>query len=186
VEARADRSDRDAQHLGDLGQVATLEMAENEQSSLLRSQASEAPLELISIGDVEEVVSGHGQIDRQGEKVRDPPAFSLGLGKAGANDEAVEPRVEPIRITESGQVTPGDHQRFLDGILGLIDVAEDPLGECEEAIATSADQVGVRASITLACSLDEVSVHRLHSRRRLLEASTSPYGCKSPRGIHSW
>ena len=47
-----------------------------------------------------------------------------------------------------GQVTPGDHQRVLHGILGPIDVAEDPLGERVEAVATDADQVGIGLPVT--------------------------------------
>ena len=73
----------------------------------------------------------------------------------------MEPGVESVRIAEPGQVTPGDHQRFLHGILGPIDVAEDPLGERVEAVATDADQVGVRLPVTVPCRLDEIAIHRL-------------------------
>ena len=47
----------------------------------------------------------------------------------------MEPGVEPVRIAEPGKVAPGDHQRFLHGILGPVDVAKDPLGDREEAVA---------------------------------------------------
>lgn len=63
----------------------------------------------------------------------------------------MEPRIEAVRIAESGKVTPGDHQRFLHGILGPFDVAEDPMRERVEAVATNPDQVGVRRPITLPC-----------------------------------
>ena len=53
----------------------------------------------------------------------------------------MEPGVESVRIAEVRQVTPGDHQRILQGILGPIDVAEDPLGDRKESVLPSADQV---------------------------------------------
>ena len=126
-------------------------------------EATEAPVELIPVVDVEKVVAGHREVERQDVEVRDPAAFALCLGEAGANDQPMQPGVEAVRIAESGQVTPGDHQRFLNGILGPVDVAEDPVGEREEAIATDADQVGIRRHVSLPCSLDEVSIHRLRS-----------------------
>ena len=57
------------------------------------------------------------------------------LRDAGADDEAVQPGVEAVRIAEPRQVAPGDHQRVLEGILGPIDIPEDPLRDREEAIA---------------------------------------------------
>lgn len=71
----------------------------------------------------------------------------------------MEPRVEPIRIAEPGQVSPGDDQRVLHGILGSVDVAEDPLCEREEAIAAWADQVGIRLPIPTPRCLDEIAIH---------------------------
>ena len=49
--------------------------------------------------------------------------------------ESVDPRVEAVRIAEARKVAPGDHQRVLQGVLGPIDVAEDPLCDPEEAVA---------------------------------------------------
>jgi hypothetical protein len=77
----------------------------------------------------------------------------------------MEPGVESVRIAEAGQVTPSDHQRFLQGILGPIDVAKDPLGERVEAVATAADQVSIRLPVTAPCRLDEISIRRLRSPR---------------------
>jgi hypothetical protein len=75
----------------------------------------------------------------------------------------MEPGVESIRIAEPRQVTPGDRQRFLQSILGSIDVTKDPLSEREEAVATNTDQVGVRLPVTGPCRLDEIAIHRLRS-----------------------
>ncbi len=92
-------------------------------------------------------------------EVGDEAALALRLANAGADDEAMEPGVEPVRIAESGQVTPGDHQRFLHGILGPVDVAEDPLRDREEPVATHADQVGVCLPVPASCRLDEITIH---------------------------
>ena len=74
--------------------------------------------------------------------------------------QPVEPGVEPVRIAEAGQVAPGDHQRVLHGILGPVDVAEDPLRDREEPVATRADQVGVCLPVPVSCRLDEIAIHR--------------------------
>jgi hypothetical protein len=73
----------------------------------------------------------------------------------------LEPRIEAVRIAETSQVTPGDHQRVLEGILGPIDVAEDPLGGREESVLANGDQVDVRVPIPVPCRLDEIAVHGL-------------------------
>lgn len=94
-------------------------------------------------------------------KVGNETALTHRLVNTGADDEAMEPRVEPIRIAESGQVTPGDHQRFLYGVLGSVDVAEDPLGNREEPIPTRTDQVGVGLPVAASGRLDEIAIHGL-------------------------
>src|SRR4030088_1683242 len=72
----------------------------------------------------------------------------------------MQPGVETVRIAETRQVMPGGQQRFLEGILGAIDVAENPLCQCVESVATTADQVGVCLPVTVPCRLDQIDVHR--------------------------
>ena len=163
VETGSGRPDGDAEDVGNLRQVSILEMAQHEQRSLLRCQSMEAPLELVPVGDVQEVVAGGRHLDGQDAKVLEAAALARRLHEAGADDEAMEPRVESVRIAEPGQVTPGDHQRFLQSVLGPIDVAEDPLRERVEAIATRADQVGIGLPVTAACCLDENAIHGLRT-----------------------
>jgi len=162
VESRAGRPDRDAEDLGDLGRFAALEVAQHEQRSLLRGESTEAPLELVPIGDGVKVVAGRGDVPGQDAKVGNDSALARRLGKAGSDDEAMEPRVEAVRIAKPGQVAPSDHKRVLQGIIGPIDIAEDPLRERVEAVATNPDQVGVRLPVTAPCRLDEVAIHGSH------------------------
>jgi hypothetical protein len=61
-------------------------------------------------------------------------------------------------FAEARQVTPGDHQRILQGILGPVDVPEDPVGEGEEPIAAGTNQVDERRLVASLRRLDEVAV----------------------------
>ena len=72
----------------------------------------------------------------------------------------MHPRVEPVRIAEPRQVTPGDHQRVLEGILGPVDIAEDPLRDREEPVAVRLDQVHEGRLVPSLRRLDEVAIHR--------------------------
>ena len=80
----------------------------------------------------------------------------------------MEPRIEPVRIAESPDVPPGDHERVLEGILGPIDVAQGPLGDREEPVDPNADQVDVRLPVPVPCGLDELAIHH--------RASNAPSG----------
>ena len=62
-------------------------------------------------------------------------ALAPGVREAGADDEAMEPGVEPVRVAQAGQVAPGGHERVLERILRPLDITNDPLREREQAIA---------------------------------------------------
>ena len=81
------------------------------------------------------------------------------LRVAGSDEESHRPGVEPIRIAEPRQLTPGDHQRLLHGVLGSVDVAEDPLGDREQPVASRAGQDGEGVSITSLRLLHEIAIH---------------------------
>ena len=132
---------------------------EHEDRPLIGRQPAEPAFELVPVGDGEQVVGCRRSVDRQHPQVRRPATLARRLGDADVDEEAVEPRIEPVRIAEAPQVTPGDHQRVLEGILGPIDVAQDPLGDREEPVGPSADQVDIRLPIPVLCRLDEVAIH---------------------------
>ena len=46
----------------------------------------------------------------------------------GAIQQAVQPGVEAIGAAQRGQVTPGSDERLLDGVLGLVGIAQDEPG----------------------------------------------------------
>ena len=71
----------------------------------------------------------------------------------------VQPDLEPLRIAEPRQLTPGDHQRLLHDILGSAEVAEDPLRERDEPVAVRTGQDGERLPVPTTRLLNEVAIH---------------------------
>ena len=134
-------------------------VVEHEDRPLFGRQPAEPAFQQVPVGHGEQLIGSGRSVDRQDPKVRGSATLARRMGDADVDEEALEPRIEAVRIAEAPKVTPGDHQRVLEGILGPIDVAEDPLGGREEAVLASADQVDVRRPIPVPCRLDEIAVH---------------------------
>ena len=159
MQARARRPSRDVERFGNLGWGVARVVVEHENRPLFGRQPPESALELVSIGDSEELVGRGRSIDRQDPKVGHATTFTRRLADADTDDETMEPRIEPIRIAESSHVTPGDHQRVLQGILGSVDIAQDPMGKPEQPITPRADQVDICLPISTLGRSHEVSIH---------------------------
>ena len=125
-----------------------------------RATDDETAFELVPVGHRQQGVGPDRSVDRQDPEVGDPAALARRLVDGLADEDPVQPRVETVRIAETPQVAPGDHQRVLQGVLGPIDVAEDALGDREEPAMARPDQVDVRRPITALCRLDEIPIHR--------------------------
>jgi hypothetical protein len=176
VEAGTNRSRGNSEELGDLGRLVANVVAEDQDRPFVWCEPPEASIELVPIGDRKELVLGDRRIDGEHVQVVDPLAFPADVGHADIGEEAVDPGVEPVRIAEARQVTPGDHQRVLQGILGPVDITEDPTGNREQAIDATAEKVD-KCDLVAALRCDhELSIHRRHSldvqwgRRPLLQA----------------
>ena len=134
---------------------------EHENRPLFGRQPPEAAVEQVPIGNGQQVIRSGRPFDREDAEVGCSAALTRRLGQADMDQQALEPRIEPVRIAEPTQVTPGDHQRVLQGVLGPIDVAEDPLGDRKEAVASNADQVDEGLPIPAPRCLDEIPIHRI-------------------------
>jgi len=87
------------------------------------------------------------------------PAVVAGSPMVGARvQKALDPGVEAVRIAETGQLTPGDHQRLLHGILGPSDVSEDPLGDRHEPVAVRSGQDGECLPVAALGLLHEIAL----------------------------
>jgi len=161
VETGTDRSRGEIEECRDLRGLVAHVVTEHEDRPLASVEAPKAAVELVAHRDAQEVVGSGRIVERQQAEVRGQPSFPSGLGNANIREKSVDPGVETARIAEVPQITPGDHQRVLQGILGPIDIPEDPVRDCEEAVTARADQVDECRLITVLCRLDEVAIHRL-------------------------
>jgi hypothetical protein len=147
VESRPGGPGRYADDLGDLGRGITQEVMEDEDRPLVGGQPPEPAFEQVTVGDGQQFVGRRRSVDRQHPKVGRTPTLARRLADAHIDEEALKPGVESVRIAEAPQVTPSDHQRVLQGILGAIDIPQDPMGDREETVAPNADQVDKRLPI---------------------------------------
>ena len=83
---------------------------------------------------------------------------------AGADEQAVKPGVEAVGAAQCGQVTPGPNERLLDGVLGLVGIAQDEPGGGIQPEDRGACQRGEGVMIASSRSLHEFPLH--HAPRR--------------------
>jgi hypothetical protein len=161
MEPGTDRSGGEIEELGDLAGLVAHVVAEHEDRPFVGVEAPEATVELVAIRQGQEIVGRGRIVEREHVEVGDPAALASGVGDADVREESVDPGVEAVRIAEVPQVPLGDHQRVLQGILGPIDVPEDPIRDREETVTTALDQVDERRLIPALGCLDEIAIHRL-------------------------
>ncbi len=71
----------------------------------------------------------------------------------------MEPRLEAGWVAQRAELVPGGDQRTLHGVLGQVDVAEDPHRNRQASIADHARQGVESFRVTLSCLLDESLLH---------------------------
>jgi hypothetical protein len=135
-------------------------VVQDEDGALVRREAPETALELVAVGHSQRRIRRLGPVQREDSQIRHPTSLAGGLLDADVREHAVDPGVESIRIAEARKATPGDHQRVLQGIVGSIDIPEDPMRDREEPITTRMDQVHEGILVTTLRRLDEIAIHR--------------------------
>ena len=142
----------------------------------LRLEAAEATFELVAVGQGRRGVVRAGGIDL-GQFDVDPMAPEPArLIDAGAVQQAVEPGVETLGAAQGGQVTPGSDERLLDGVLGLVGIAQDEPGGGVQPEDRGACQRGEGVMIAPPRSLHEFLLHHAPRRWRGRRGPLDEYG----------
>ena len=106
--------------------------------SLIDVEASEAALELITIGEIVGRID-HSRRFRHREQIEvdlhaPPPSTAARFAIARVDQQAMEPRLEAIGVTQAGQASQGGHEGFLSGVLGSAVISQDESGHNVEPI----------------------------------------------------
>ena len=134
-------------------------MVQDHHRSMVQGKTPEGALELVAIDDRAQAIDHHRFVNRQQPQVRRPPAGLPALGVAGTHEEPIRPGLEAGRVAELGKVLPDAEQRLLRGVLGEVDVAQDPVRHRKEPIRDGIDQVGKCLLVAALCTSHEIGVH---------------------------
>ena len=150
--------DGDLERIGRLAQrQADVEMQDQDRS-LRVVEAPQPSFELIAVGELRHAI-GLGRFDRHDGELRAPPAPVAPDVGARANEQPVQPGIEPLDVAQRRQVPPGSHQCFLGCILRKFGVAQDEASDPVQPIdgATSQDAEGLVVSASR--PVDECRLH---------------------------
>ena len=83
----------------------------------------------------------------------------------GIHEEPVEPRREAIRFAEPRELTPSHEECLLDGVLGPLDIAKDPLRDGVAQVAVEVDQFREGDVVAVPSPFDQPRPHGRFQRR---------------------
>jgi hypothetical protein len=102
------------------------------------------------------------------------------LVERGSNHQPVSPSVKTVEVLQPRQVPPDVDQRALDGILGGVQVAQDPMRDSEQRTGEMVDQELVRLLVTVPCPFHQTSVHWTSSSRVTADGGRSSMKARPP------
>ena len=122
------------------------------------AEATKPSFELIAVGELRRTI-GLGRFDRHDGELRAPPAPVAPDVGARANEQSVQPGIEPLDVAQRRQVPPGSNQCVLGGILREFGVAQDEASDPVQPIdgATGQDAEGLMVSASR--PVDECRLH---------------------------
>ena len=139
---------------------------EDDDRAVLRRQLPECALQGIAIVDRDDFVRSARSVDRERPDVGAPPLVSAVLLVTGVDEEPMEPDLEALRVTQPRKLTPGKEECLLDGVLGPLDIAKDPVRDGVAAVTVEVDERGEGVVVACPRSLDQPRSHGRPSRRR--------------------
>ena len=159
MKSGSNRSDRDAEGLGDLVKRQIKVVVEDHHGAVFDGEAPEAALELVAINDRAQALRFLRLIDWQEADVRCPAVRSASFGVAGAHEEPIRPGVKARRVAKLRKVSPDGQQRLLRRIFGKVGVTQDPVRYRVEAVADGDGEAREGLLVTLLRPSDQLGIH---------------------------
>src|SRR6185436_19159287 len=101
----------------DLNQWQAYVVMQYKDRALFDRQASERPVERVTVDNADEGVGSRRPVDRQDPHVCCPCPATPGLGVAGMDEQAPDPGLEAVRVAECRKLAPGGEEGTLQGVL---------------------------------------------------------------------
>ena len=152
---------RNPEDRSDLGRGQAHVMRQDQRRALPDGKLQEGTLELVTVDQLAERIVCASVLDLEAKDLDGPPGPPPRLVRAGADEEAMQPRVEPFGVAERAQVAPGSDEGFLDGVLRGIPVAKDPPRDRVQAVVCGARENIECLVVAPLCAFDEIGRHPL-------------------------
>ena len=133
-----------------------------------RRRVPEAPFQLVTIGEVMSAVRSRW-LHREAPDVRLVAALAPELVSDRMHEDPIQPRVELFDVAQLGQLPPASDERFLDGVLGKVVIAQDQPRDRIEAVHLARGELAECLAVAAPRLFDEVLPHRGH-----LDSGRSP------------
>ena len=121
-------------------------------------QATECAVQEFPIHDDRRDVGDGGPVEGRELDLYRPTTLSSQAVNAGANDQATEPRLKPIRIAKRRKVPPSSNEPLLDRVSRELVIPEDESGRRVQARDERAGKQCEGVMIAALCPLDELSL----------------------------
>lgn len=184
--------DRNVEDVGDVGQRLVKEEVQDHDRSLVDGQAAELATDEVPLGHPTRHIGIHCRLS-VGHHVQldhGPALDRLRQPVTGANGEPVEPGVPRCGIAEGADVAPGQHERFLDRVLGTILIPKDEIGGAKQPGNRRSHQDGECVVVAGTRSFNELDLHCRHRCDATHVAAFTQYESgESPNGsrrCHCW
>ena len=126
---------------------------------MLDGKLEEGSFQLVSVGELGDVVARLRPFDRQGRQLDGAPEGSPDLVSAGVDEEPVQPGVEGAGVAQAPDLPPGLDEGVLDGILRGIPIAQDASRDRVQPVVCGGREGIERLVVASLCAFDESDVN---------------------------
>ncbi len=141
VQTRSRRPVWDAEGLSHRHERQAHVVMEDEDGALVEREPAEGLLQLVSVGDLLDVVHVTRDVGVKHVNGRCPPSIPRCVCVTGVNQDPEGPCLEAVGIAEVRELAPDGQQGVLQHVLGERGVADDPPGDPQQRVADLVHQI---------------------------------------------
>ena len=121
-------------------------------------EAQQRRVHELAVGQRGRMIGRRRRIERTELDLDRAPASASREVETGIDGQLAKPGIEPVRVTQTGQVAPGPDEGVLDRVACELRVPEDETGGCVQPSQHWVDEQGEGVMIASLCPPDHVSL----------------------------